>query len=127
VKFFPFELLTDRTVLGAYILSALLFVSWYIWNSYFSSYLQVVTGLSITEASYVGNIYGIGSCFWSLLVGLAIRYTGRYKWVALFFGMPLSVLGHGLIIKYRQPGEDVGVCGDLPDLHRLRRRHARDL
>src|SRR5690606_9034971 len=37
--FIPYELLTDRTVLGACILAATLFVSFYIWNSYFFSFL----------------------------------------------------------------------------------------
>ena len=55
--FLPFHLMTDRTVIGAYILAAVFFVEWYIWNSFFSSFLQVVNNLSITEASYVGNIY----------------------------------------------------------------------
>ncbi len=77
--FIPIALLTDRTVLGAYVLSAVLFVEFYIWNSFFSSFLEVVNGLSITEASYVGNIYSIGACFWALVVGVAIRVTGRFK------------------------------------------------
>lgn len=56
-KFIPFSLLADRTVLGANILAAVLFVEFYIWNSFFLSFLQVVNGLTVTEASYVGNIY----------------------------------------------------------------------
>lgn len=77
--FIPFCLLTDRTVLGACILSAALFISFYIWNAFFYSFLQVVQGLSITEALYVTNIYSIGSCFWAIVVGFAIRWTGRFK------------------------------------------------
>lgn len=61
--FIPYELLMDRTVLGACILAAALFVSFYIWDSYFSSFLQVVNGLDITKSSYIVNIYSIGSCF----------------------------------------------------------------
>lgn len=49
--FIPYELLTDRTVLGANILAATLFVEFYLWDNYFSSFLQVVNGLTITEAS----------------------------------------------------------------------------
>jgi hypothetical protein len=51
--FVPFNLLTDRTVLGANILAAVLFIEFYLWDIYFSSFLQVVNGLTITEASYV--------------------------------------------------------------------------
>jgi MFS family permease len=49
--FVPYNLLTDRTVLGANILAAVLFLEFYLWDSYFSSFLQVVNGLSITDAS----------------------------------------------------------------------------
>jgi len=108
VTFIPFDLLFDRTVLGACILAAVLFVSFFIWNSYFQSFLQVVNGLTITEASYVGNIYSIGSCFWSLVVGVLIRWTGRFKWLALYFGVPLNILGVGLMIAFRQPDVNVG-------------------
>lgn len=106
--FIPFELLTDRTVLGACCLSGSLFVSFYIWDSYFSSFLQVVNNLSVTHASYVVNIYSIGSCFWSIIVGILVRWTGRFKWLALFFGVPLTILGVGLMIHFRQPDVNIG-------------------
>lgn len=106
--FIPFELLTDRTVLGACILAGTLFVSFYIWNAYFSSFLQVVNGLTLTQATYVTNIYSIGSCFWSILVGLAIIWTGRFKWIALYFGVPVTMLGVGLMIHFRQPDQTIG-------------------
>lgn len=91
--FIPFELLTDRTVLGAALLSGLRFISFFIWDSYFISFLQVVNGLSVTHAAYVANIYSVGSCFWGLVVGVLIRWTGRFKWLALYFGLPLDILG----------------------------------
>ncbi|KAB5545790.1 siderophore iron transporter [Coniochaeta sp. 2T2.1] len=106
--FIPFELLADRTVAGACVLSASLFVSFYIWNSYFISFLQVVNGLNVTQSSYIANIYSIGSCFWSLIVGLLIRWTGRFKWLALGFGVPLTTLGVGLMIVFRQPDVNIG-------------------
>ncbi|KAN0110811.1 siderophore iron transporter mirB [Hyaloscypha variabilis] len=106
--FIPWGLLTDRTVMGACILAATLFVEFYIWDSYFSSFLQVVNNLSVTKASYVVNIYSIGSCFWALVVGFLIRYTGRFKYLALSFGVPVTILGVGLMVKFRQPDTNVG-------------------
>ncbi|KAK3690258.1 major facilitator superfamily domain-containing protein [Podospora appendiculata] len=106
--FIPYELLMDRTVLGACILSAVLFVSFYIWDSYFSSLLQVVYGLSVTHSSYIVNIYSMGSCFWSFVVGGLIRSSGRFKWLALYFGVPLTTLGVGLMIHFRQPDVNIG-------------------
>ena len=108
VTFIPYSLLLDRTVLGACFLSFTLFLSYWCWNSYFSSFLQVVNNLSVTDASYVVQAYTVGTIICSLAVGLLIHYTGRYKPICLFFGIPLSILGLGLMIKFRQPGNDVG-------------------
>ena len=106
--FIPYELLMDRTVLGACILSGTLFVSFYIWNAYFASFLQAVNNLSITHTSYILNIYSIGSCFWAIVVGVLIRWTGRFKWLALYFGVPLTILGIGLMAAFRQPDVNIG-------------------
>jgi hypothetical protein len=108
VTFIPFHLLRDRTVLGACFLSAILFVEFYIWNTYFSSFLQVVPGLSIKQTGYVINIYSMGSCFWSFIAGLILRYTGDFKYQALFIGMPLTQLGVALMIVFRQPNVNIG-------------------
>lgn len=62
----------------------------------------------LTRHRYVGQIYTIGSCFWSFPVGIAIRYTGRFKWIALYFGVPLTILGVGLMIQFRQPDVNIG-------------------
>ena len=108
VTFIPYSLLLDRTVFGACILSATLFVSFSCWNSYFSSLLQVVNDLSVTDASYVVQAYTVGSVLCSLAVGLLIHYTGRYKPVCLYFAIPLSILGLGLMINFRRPDGNVG-------------------
>ncbi|RDL32936.1 Siderophore iron transporter mirB [Venustampulla echinocandica] len=108
VKFMPWELLADRTILGACVLAAVLFISFYIWDSYFTSFLQVVQNLTITESSYIVNIYSIGSCFWALVTGVLIRWTGRFKWLALYFGIPLTILGVALMINFRQPDVNIG-------------------
>lgn len=108
ITFIPYSLLLDRTVFGACILSATLFISFSCWNSYFSSFLQVVNDLSVTEASYVIQAYTVGVVVCSLAVGLLIHYTGRYKPVCLYFGIPLSILGLGLMIHFRQPDGSIG-------------------
>lgn len=108
VTFIPYSLLLDRTVVGACGLSAVLFFSYFCWYSYFSSYLQVVNDLSVTEASYVINTYSVGSVLVGLATGLVIHYTARFKSVALYFGVPISILGCGLMLNFRQPNGDVG-------------------
>ncbi|TGJ83252.1 hypothetical protein E0Z10_g5525 [Xylaria hypoxylon] len=108
VKFLPWELLKDRTVCGACVLAAVLFIEYYIWTSYFTSFLQVVLRLEVWQTSYIANIYSIGSCLFSIPVGLAIRHTGRFKWVALYFGVPVTILAIGLLIQFRHEGTNIG-------------------
>lgn len=38
-----------------------------------------------------------------------IKFTGRFKWVALTFGIPLMMLGTGLLIPFRSPGTSIGL------------------
>ena len=108
VTFMPYPLLLDRTVFGACMLSATLFMSYSCWAPYFGSFLQVVNDLSITHASYVAQTYSVGIVICSLAVGLLISYTGRYKPVCLYFGIPLSIFGLGLMIQFRQPDGYIG-------------------
>jgi len=108
VTFIPFHLLKDRTVMGANLMAAVIFFGFYMWNGMFFSFLQVVPGLTFTEATYIGNIYSIGSCLWSFAAGGIIAYTGRFKAQALYFGVPVTILGAGLMIQFRQPDVNVG-------------------
>ncbi|CAJ2511705.1 Uu.00g073300.m01.CDS01 [Anthostomella pinea] len=108
VKFMPWELLTDRTVVGACVLSAVLFVEYYIWTAYFSSWLQVVMNLNLTQTGYISQIYSIGSCFFSIIVGVVVRWSGRFKWITLYFGVPVTILSIGLLIHFREPGTHLG-------------------
>lgn len=103
MQFLSYHLLTDRTVLGACILPATLFMSFYLWDSYFFSFLQVVNGLSVTPATYINSIFSVGGCLWSIAIGLYIRATGRYKAPALYFAMPLTILGVVGMLLFRRP------------------------
>lgn len=108
VKFVPFNLLVDRTVLGAYILGATLFCSYYSWNAYFTSYLQVVNDLSVKTAGYVVGVYTIISTVAAIIVGAYIRKSGHFKAVTAYVGVPLSIFGVGLMIHFREPDQNVG-------------------
>lgn len=89
-------------------MAASLYAAWYVWDSYFYSFCIVVWNLSVTKANYIGNIYTIGSCLWALVMGVVIRYQGRLKWTALYFGVPVTILGVGLMIHFRQPDMNIG-------------------
>ncbi|PWY89658.1 putative transporter [Aspergillus sclerotioniger CBS 115572] len=98
----PYSRLKDPTLLGACILACALFLSFYCWDLYFSSYLQVVFDTNIRNTGYIFNIYTIGTCIVSLPVGILIRNLGRFKSPALA-AMPFMFLGTGLMIPFRSP------------------------
>jgi len=109
VTFIPYSLLLDRTVFSGGIMFTFVFFNSAVWGSYFGSMLQVVWNLNVTNSTYVSNIYRVVSCFWSLAaVGPAIRITGRFKWTAVYFAIPLDIIATGLMIYFRQAGTSIG-------------------
>jgi hypothetical protein len=109
VTFIPYKLLLDRTVFFAGIMFVFVYFNSAVWGSYFGSMLQVVWNLNVRNASYVTSINRVVSCFWCLAaVGPAIRITGRIKWTAVYFALPLDIMAIGLMIHFRQPGTSVG-------------------
>lgn len=108
VSLTPWEILLDRTVLGCCITGLGIFVSTTAWNSYFSSFLQVVNGLSVADAAYVVQGGTVVQIISGIFAGAVISWTGRYKAISLYFAFPLMVLGMGLMIYFRQPTHYVG-------------------
>ncbi|KAF2439233.1 MFS general substrate transporter [Karstenula rhodostoma CBS 690.94] len=108
VKLTPWAILHDRTVLGTCMVAFILFVSASCWNSYFSSYLQVVNGLDVTNASYIVQSGTVIQIIANIVAGTVISLTGKYKPISLFLGMPLIVLGTGLLIHFREPTRYLG-------------------
>ncbi|KAJ5224516.1 MFS general substrate transporter [Penicillium citrinum] len=108
VKFMPWELIKNRTVFFTFAMVNSLYLAWYIWDNYFLSLLQVLFNQSVQNATYISNIYTIGSTFWCIIFGAILRYNGRIKWWAVCFGVPLTILGVGLMIKFRQPDSSIG-------------------
>ncbi|EGR44126.1 uncharacterized protein TRIREDRAFT_71008 [Trichoderma reesei QM6a] len=101
------NLLIDRTVIGACLLDATYQISYYCWANYFTSFLQVVNDLSLAEAGYVNNTFNVVSGVLLLIVGFLIRRTGRFKWL-LYIAIPLYIFAQGLMIYFRKPDQSVG-------------------
>lgn len=102
-----FSLLFSRNVSASCAMSVVIFVAYYAWDSYYSSYLQVVHGLSITEAGYINHIYGFGSTIWAVVVGYLIKVSDRYKWLA-WLALPVHILGGVSLILFRRPDTEIG-------------------
>jgi MFS family permease len=109
VTFIPYSLLADRTIFFGGIMFLLVFFNSMVWGSYFFSMLQVVFFQSIPAASNISAIYRVGSCAFAIVAGLAIRWSGRFKWMNLYFAVPLMILGVALMIPFRQPGTSIGL------------------
>jgi len=108
IQFIRWELFRQRTVMGAMLLSGLVFFSFYSWDLYFYPFLLVVYDLNFTQAGYMTEIFNIGSCFWGVVFGIYIRYTKHFKWACFFFGLPLMMLGAGLMIHFRSAEFGIG-------------------
>lgn len=106
--FIRYELLKQRTVIGACTLAALLFFAFYCWDFNFYNFCLVVYDLSITNAGYMLQIYNVGSTIWGVVFGIYIRITKHFKYACLFFGLPLMILGAGLMIHFRGQTDDLG-------------------
>jgi hypothetical protein len=107
VPLLNFKILTDRTVLGTCLLDLVYQVSYYCWANYFTSFLQVVNDLSVSNAGYVDNTFNVVSGVLLLLVGYSIRKTGYFKWL-LYIAVPLYIFAQGLMIYFRRPDQSVG-------------------
>ena len=109
ITFVPWQLLKNRTVIFTYTMAFSLYIGWYIWDSYFYSLNVVLFNQSIVHATYIGNIYTVGSCFICIVYGLCLIYVnGRLKLYSFFWGVPLTILGVGLMIHFRQPNVNIG-------------------
>ncbi|KAH8658408.1 MFS general substrate transporter [Xylariales sp. PMI_506] len=102
------RLLFSRNVAGSCLLFIFIFVSYFSWDSYYTSYLQVVHGLTITEAGYIDHIYGFGSTIWAVVVGYLIKTSDRYKWIA-WIALPIHIVGGVALILCRRPNVHVGL------------------
>ncbi|RGP80028.1 siderophore iron transporter mirb [Fusarium longipes] len=108
VSFIPWRFLLDRTVAGACLLSFTLFFSYGCWGLYFTSILQVVNNLSVTDASYIVSTYTVGNFIFAIFTGWLLSRTGNFKATTMYAAIPLATLGTGLMIYFRQPDQNIG-------------------
>ncbi|KAF4976531.1 hypothetical protein FZEAL_6823 [Fusarium zealandicum] len=107
VPFFKYKFLIERTVLGACLLDLVYQISYYCWVSYFTSFLQVVNNLPVSQAGYIDSTFDVVSGVLLFIVGWSIHKTGRFKWL-IVAGIPLYIFAQGLMIYFRRPGQSIG-------------------
>ncbi|BFZ60556.1 hypothetical protein YB2330_001593 [Saitoella coloradoensis] len=99
---FPAYIFKNRTMLGAIGIGFFYFMAYYVHWNYLYTWLVVAHYESTDSAGTISNSFSFTSTAVALLCGLAIRYTGRYKWYG-FAGVPIYILGLGLMIHFRGP------------------------
>lgn len=77
-----------------------LYTSEVICSSYIYSMLVGVSYSSITEATCINSIYSVGSSFWIIILGIALKYYGRIKIYTSKIGRIFFILGQGLKIAF---------------------------
>ncbi|KAF5019380.1 hypothetical protein F66182_8610 [Fusarium sp. NRRL 66182] len=107
VPFLQGRFLIDRSVIAACMIDFTYQVSYYTWNYFFSSFLQVVVNLGPAEAGYVNSTFQVVSGVLLFIVGYLIRRTGYYKWT-FYFAVPIYIFALGLMIHFRAPNQYVG-------------------
>ncbi|CAK7275400.1 hypothetical protein SEPCBS57363_006659 [Sporothrix epigloea] len=103
------ELLKNRTVFGACMLAGITFFNSYAWESYFYYYLMVVYNYSATRVGYATLANGFTAVAIQIVFGLWIRRSKYFKSVCLYFGVPISILGAGLLIRFRSNDYSIGL------------------
>ena len=73
---------------------------------YFTSYLLVVEGVSVTAAGHITQTFTFTSTVASIIVSFVIKFTGHYKYFVTA-GSFIYLMGIALMIRYRQPGTSI--------------------
>ncbi|GAA5992982.1 hypothetical protein JCM10908_000783 [Rhodotorula pacifica] len=102
----PARILKNRTVITAIIIDVVYLLAGYMQLAYLSSYVYIVTDLSIKNWNYYNNVLTMGLCSFGVVAGVIQRYTHRYKALQIF-GIVVKIIGFGLLVD-KNGVHDVG-------------------
>ncbi|PWY89714.1 MFS general substrate transporter, partial [Aspergillus sclerotioniger CBS 115572] len=83
VPFLAADLLRNQTALLACLTGLELWISFFLYDTYLMSYLQVAHGLDLAYAGFLSSTYNISSCVGSLLAGCYVLRSSHMKRLAL--------------------------------------------
>lgn len=87
--------LTLPAVLCVLVIDFFYYFNYYVTDTYFPSYLWVITDLSTRDYTYILQIQTVVLCVFGVVGGLIQRYTHRYKWLQVM-GLGVRCIGAGL-------------------------------
>ncbi|KAA1093150.1 hypothetical protein PGT21_026735 [Puccinia graminis f. sp. tritici] len=97
----PPRLFEQRTVLLGSGVCFWHFICQFTYESYFTSFLQVVRFLSARDAQYVERSYLFTACVSAIICGLLVKWTRRYK-IWLVVGILFHAVGTLLMVRSRK-------------------------
>ncbi|KAL2835835.1 major facilitator superfamily domain-containing protein [Aspergillus pseudoustus] len=102
--FVPYRMIRNRTVAAACLIGALDFFHYSVFSVFFPSYLQVAAHHSAATATRIDNSLRVAFQVAGIFAAYFMKYTRRSQiWV--FTGVPLSVLGMGVLLYLVDMGD----------------------
>lgn len=74
------------------------YLSAYLRDTYFASWVYVIKDWSLRDYTYFTNIPTVGLCTFGVVAGILFRLTRSYKWTQVF-GLCVRTLGLGLTVN----------------------------
>jgi Na+/melibiose symporter-like transporter len=85
----------NRTFLACVAIDFIYYFSGYFVDTYYASWVYVVVDWNDRNYTFFNNILTVGLCGLAWIVGLAQRYTHRYKYIQIT-GLCIRCLAYGL-------------------------------
>ncbi|KAM0745775.1 MFS general substrate transporter [Meredithblackwellia eburnea MCA 4105] len=96
----PPRLLQNRTIVCGSFLGFFHFFSQFVYESFFTSFLQVAREYSPRDASYVSQSYIFSASIAAIAAGAGAKYTQRYRWIGIS-GVLIHMAGTWLMMRTR--------------------------
>ncbi|GAA5833835.1 hypothetical protein JCM11251_005981 [Rhodosporidiobolus azoricus] len=93
----PRRILFNRTWASAACIDFVWMVAGYMNLTYLSSYVYVVTDMSVVEWGYYSNTLSVALCLGGVIAGVIMRFTHRYKLLQIL-GLSIKIIGYGLLV-----------------------------
>ncbi|KAJ4259588.1 hypothetical protein NW762_007518 [Fusarium torreyae] len=103
----PRRLVFNKTFIMAIIIDSVYMLAGNIRGLYFSSYTLIAKDWSYQNWVYYGNTLTLALCIAGPLVGLAQRWTHRYRTIQIA-GLCIKIIGMGILIDGRKATDNTG-------------------
>lgn len=94
----PKRIVFNRTFAMAIIIDTMYMFAGYIYLTYYSSWVYIVTDWNYQQWVYFNNTLTMGLCFFGAVAGAFMRYFHRYKYMQIF-GLVVKIIGYGIVLR----------------------------